>query len=496
MTINKPFVRNSLIMLFCGSALLVSVVLSAIVLIAQTKETFDRLVVERTVRTAASDLFSLLQDAETGQRGYLLTQDPAFLKPYQDVVGRIGPAEEKLTKALGGLPTQKHDSSELYRLIDEKLKELAATIDAAQNGDLQAARRTVSDGAGQQLMANIREKMQAIIGASDTAIRTNVGKHASISDRLQFIIIAAFIAIFVVLGGAIYIIIRHVRSLTEARRELMRLNEELEERVQERTEDVVRANQEIQRYAYIVTHDLRAPLVNIMGFASELDRSLKDVRTYVLADGSPLSAQQVIDARLAVEEEMPEALSFIRSSTSRMDGLINAILKISRDGRRQLKPESLDIRDLAISCIASQQHRLDEVGGEVDLALSSLKLFNDRMSIEQILANLVDNAIKYRSPERPLRIKIEAVRRGRLVDIIVEDNGRGIEADDLERVFELFRRAGPQDQVGEGIGLAHVRSLARNLGGEIDVRSVPGQGSAFILTTPTDLSQVLRSMSA
>ncbi len=289
---------------------------------------------------------------------------------------------------------------------------------------------------------------------------------------------------------------RHVRSLTEARRELITLNEELEQRVAERTQDVVRANQEIQRYAYIVTHDLRAPLVNIMGFASELDMSLKDVSAYVLADGVPLSQQQVLDARTAVTEDMPEALAFIRSSTSRMDGLINAILKISRDGRRQLKPETMDLRDIASGCVASQQHRIDEIGGEVNLALPPFKLFSDRMSIEQILANLVDNAIKYRSPDRPLRLRIEAVRRGRLVDIIVEDNGRGIEPDDLERVFELFRRAGPQDQVGEGIGLAHVRSLARNLGGEIDVRSVPGEGSAFILTTPIDLTHALRSLSA
>ena len=496
MTINRPFVRNSLIMLFCGSALLVSVVLSAIVLIAQTQATFNRLVAERVARSAAVDLFSLLQDAETGQRGYLLTLDPAFLKPYEDAVTQIAQAETKLTNAISALPSHEHATSQLFSLIEQKLKEMEATVDVAQKGDLQAARRTVSDGAGQDLMTTIRDKMQTIIRASDVAIKNNVSKYDSTSGRLQFIIIAAFIAILVVLGGAIYIIMRHVGSLTQARRELMKLNEELEMRVQERTQDVVRANQEIQRYAYIVTHDLRAPLVNIMGFASELDRSIKDVSAYVLADGAPISQQQVLDARMAVEQDMPEALGFIRSSTSRMDGLINAILKISRDGRRQLKPESLEIKDIAANVVASQQHRIDEVGGEVELALSSLKLFSDRMSIEQILANLVDNAIKYRSADRALRIRIDAVRRGRLVDIIVEDNGRGIEEDDLERVFELFRRAGPQDQRGEGIGLAHVRSLARNLGGEIDVRSVPGKGSAFILTTPTDLTQVLRSMSA
>jgi signal transduction histidine kinase len=496
MFMNRPFVRNSLMMLFCGAALLVSVVLSAIVLIAQTQATFDRLVAERTVRTASSDLFSLLQDAETGQRGYLLTMDPAFLKPYDDAVARIGAAEDRLTAALRALSSPNRDVSELYRLIDAKLQEMRTTVDAAKAGKLGDARAVVENGRGQELMTAVRDRMQALIGASDVAIRANVGKQSITSDRLQFIIVAAFVAILGVVGGAIYIIMRHVRSLTEAQRELRTLNEELEERVAERTKDVVRANQEIQRYAYIVTHDLRAPLVNIMGFASELDMSLKQIEAYVMADGVPLSPQAILDARNAVTEDMPEALGFIRSSTQRMDGLINAILKISRDGRRQLKPERVDLRDIAETCLASQQHRIDEVGGEVTLALAPFKVLSDRMSLEQIFANLVDNAVKYRSPLRPLRLRVEAHRKGRFVEIVVEDNGRGIEPDDLERVFELFRRAGPQDQAGEGIGLAHVRSLARNLGGDIDVRSVPGEGSAFILTTPVDLTQVLRSLSA
>jgi signal transduction histidine kinase len=121
-------------------------------------------------------------------------------------------------------------------------------------------------------------------------------------------------------------------------------------------------------------------------------------------------------------------------------------------------------------------------------------LISDSLALGQIFGNLIDNAVKYRSNSRPLRLKIEATRKGRMIEVIVEDNGRGIEPEDLERVFELFRRAGPQDQAGEGIGLAHVRSLSRNLFGDIDVRSVPGEGSAFILTIPTDLDHALRSL--
>jgi signal transduction histidine kinase len=79
------------------------------------------------------------------------------------------------------------------------------------------------------------------------------------------------------------------------------------------------------------------------------------------------------------------------------------------------------------------------------------------------------------------------------VRIEVEDNGRGIAPEDHERVFELFRRSGVQDRAGEGIGLAHVRSLVRNLGGEITVTSTLGGGSTFIIRLPSDLSQFVRS---
>lgn len=496
MTFNRPFVRNSLIMLSCGIALLVAIVLSAIYLIVQTRQSFERLVAERSIRSTASDLFSMLQDAETGQRGYLLTMDERFLDPYKAAVKQIPDYENRLTIAVSSMSDHEDDMGGLYSLIDAKLNEMKSTLEVARQGNLSEAQRIVRDGFGQQVMSKIRDQMQAIIDISDQAIETNISNQLEASSRLQWIIMAAVAAIIVVMGGAVYIIMRHIRSLTIARREVLQLNEDLEQRVAERTEDVVRANQEIQRYAYIVTHDLRAPLVNIMGFASELEMSLKQVQSYVLADGAPLSELDIKDAREAASQDMPEALSFIRSSTARMDGLINAILKISRDGRRQLKPERLDIRDIVETTLASQQHRIDEVGGTVDFRLPPMKLFSDRLSLEQIFANLVDNAVKYRSLERNLELSIYGERKGRLIEVTVEDNGRGIEPDDLERVFELFRRAGPQDQTGEGIGLAHVRSLARNLGGDIDIRSVPGKGSAFILRTPADLTQALRSLTA
>src|SRR5690606_9425156 len=116
-------------------------------------------------------------------------------------------------------------------------------------------------------------------------------------------------------------------------------------------------------FAYIVTHDLRAPLVNIMGFTSELDETMKSIQAYVLADGNTLSEQEIANARLAASEDLPEAISFIRSSTRKMDTLINAILKISRDGKRPIRPEEIDLEELLEANLATIQHQVLEADG-------------------------------------------------------------------------------------------------------------------------------------
>jgi len=106
----------------------------------------------------------------------------------------------------------------------------------------------------------------------------------------------------------------------------------------------------------------------------------------------------------------------------------------------------------------------------------------------------LDNAVKYRDPSRPLKLSVQAYPVNRLsIGIDVTDNGRGIAPEDHERVFELFRRSGTQDSAGEGIGLAHVRSLIRNMGGDIRVKSELGKGTTFMIRLPVDLSQYVRS---
>ena len=130
------------------------------------------------------------------------------------------------------------------------------------------------------------------------------------------------------------------------------------------------------------------------------------------------------------------------------------------------------------------RHQADERGAVLTIGAVP-DLVADRVAIEQIFANVLENAVKYGQPGRPVLIAVHGRQDGPAVVYEVEDNGRGIADRDRERVFELFRRAGDQTVAGEGIGLAHVRALVRRMGGNVDFQSKPGAGTTFRITLPS-----------
>ena len=272
-------------------------------------------------------------------------------------------------------------------------------------------------------------------------------------------------------------------QLDAAHRALTDANTNLEAIVATRTEALRSANEEVQRFAYIVSHDLRAPLVNIMGFTNEL-RVLQRELSEMLERLDPASRDALGPRPTELDRDIGESLDFIVQSTSKMDRLIAAILRLSRDGRRAFQSEPLDLHATLVEIAGSLAHQCQERDATIDIAPAFPSLTADRLAVEQILTNLVENAVKYLAPGRPGRIRISAEADDTRARIAVADNGRGIAPRDLERVFELFRRAGAQDRPGDGIGLATVRAQARRLGGSVDCRSTLGEGSTFTLDLP------------
>ena len=292
----------------------------------------------------------------------------------------------------------------------------------------------------------------------------------------------AGVLLLIVASLSLITVLRYTRDLAASRDTLRDFADSLEELVRERTADLTRANEEIQRFAYIVSHDLRSPLVNVMGFTAELDAAT--VAIGALIDRAETACPDIVtdDARNAAREDLPEAIGFIRSSTEKMDRLIAAILKLSREGRRVITPEPIDMTGLIGGISDTLQHSIGGQGARLTIEGALPDIVSDRLAIEQIFSNLIENAVKYLQPGRPGLIRVRGVQEGTHISYEIEDNGRGIAATDHQRVFDLFRRSGNQDQPGEGIGLAHVRALAYRLGGVIDVRSELGTGATFRLS--------------
>jgi signal transduction histidine kinase len=345
---------------------------------------------------------------------------------------------------------------------------------------VEAPAGTMSDDPGDVIAALCTAMMDEETRLMDArqALRTELG-------RDFFIILGLTGVLLAVVAILTYVTVNsYTREIAASRQALHDANTGLEAAVRERTTELMRVNAEIQRFAYIVSHDLRSPLVNIIGFTAEMESAtqlLRERLDMALAERPGTVSPQV---ETAITRDMPEAIAFIGASAKKMDRLINAILQLSRLGRRALNPQWLNLEDVIKAVIDTLQVLVTQAGASIDIVQPMPELLADRVALEQILANLVENAIKYRHTTRKLEVRISAQRVGDRVLIAVADNGRGIDPRDRERVFDLFRRSGVQDQSGEGIGLAHVRALAYRMGGSIALESTLGEGSAFTLTLP------------
>lgn len=257
-----------------------------------------------------------------------------------------------------------------------------------------------------------------------------------------------------------------------------------EEMLRRYTEELKDNNEELKGFAYIVSHDMRSPLVNIKGFSSELLDVLQELDVRMRGVLPQMEEKERVRVSAILQKEVPEALDFINSSVHRMDVMIKAVLKLSQLGRREIRTEPVKTDELIHDILKTMKHQLER--GKATVTVGALpELAMDRTALEQIFGNLLDNAIKYLEPGRPGRVEITAEQGNGNTTFHCRDNGRGISHEDMTKIFELFRRAGRQDTEGEGMGLAYVRALLKRFGGRIWCESQPGEGSVFSFTIQT-----------
>ncbi len=435
--------------------------------------------VERRVST----LRVLIERLEVARRGYLLTRNPQTKRTFIATVRGEAPLIAEIKRLTVDNPVERQNIADIEQLTITHLGLLSRSIMLVDR-DPALAIAIFNHDQSLGITRQLRETTAAMLDEENRLLQPRIEAQR---EAVRILFYALAFAGTLAVATAIFSILvlrRYTGNLVASREEVQQLADELEDRVEERTRDLSRANEEIQRFAYIVSHDLRSPLVNVMGFTGELEAATGPLRA--LVDKVEAEAPDLLDkdAAVAAREDLPESIGFIRTSTQKMDRLINAILRLSREGKRVLTPERIDLGQLADAIVASLQHRLDELGTTITVQRPMPSVVADRLAVEQMLSNLVENAVKYPKPGVPGRIIISAATERGRVDIAVADNGRGIDPRDHDRIFDLFRRSGQQDQPGEGIGLAHVRALAYRLGGFISCKSALGEGATFTLSLP------------
>lgn len=254
-----------------------------------------------------------------------------------------------------------------------------------------------------------------------------------------------------------------------------------EAKLQQTAADLAEKNKEMETIVYTVSHDLRSPLVNVQGFGRQLSRACERLTATLAAAGD--GTVPTAELRTPVETTIPQALRFINAGVSKMDSLLTGLLHYSRLGRVALTIRPLDMNTQLAEILAAMKFQLDEAKAEVQVEPLPGCL-GDATHTGRVFANLLDNALKYRSPARPLQVTISGrVEQGQAI-YDVKDNGIGIAPEHQGKIFEIFHRLDPTATGGEGLGLTIAQRVLERQRGRIWVESGVESGSTFHVSLP------------
>jgi signal transduction histidine kinase len=256
----------------------------------------------------------------------------------------------------------------------------------------------------------------------------------------------------------------HVARLEEIRqRELIQAKEQLEERVQQRTSELEKANKELEAFAFSVSHDLRSPLRGIDGFIKILQN----------------------DYSGNLDESGQKFLGRVRENTDRMNQLIEDLLAFSRLGRQNIHRTQVEMSGIIQALRVELEPEID--GRQIDWQISELPgCTADASLIKQVLFNLLQNAIKYSRHRDTAIIEIGSYIKDQETVYFVKDNGVGFDMRYADKLFGVFQRLHREDEFeGTGVGLAMVQRIIHRHGGSIWFQAEPNAGAAFYFTVPS-----------
>lgn len=441
---------------------------------------------------ASGQVLEAVLDVETGQRGYLLTRSPEYLQPYRAGVRRVEGALAEFWRAANGIGVTGSLTSELDESVRERIAVADETIDLGLVHRFDEATDLVRSNRGKVLMDRIRALLNEVRSSNDRAIGVGRGERRQLVLATRAIVLVGSVLVFAILAALAAAIRRdveiseqhrtlvadqakqlvaHNEQLLEQKTSIERSRGELEAlttrlltigRAREHTvRELERRNADLDQFAYVTSHDLKAPLRGISNLATWIEEDI--------GEGATATTR--------------EQLGLLRGRVQRMENLIEGILTYSRAGRA-----ATAIAEVPVAEIVERLREDLDADDEVTISSELPTVTTDRVQLRQVIQNLITNARRHgvRPGEKPaVEVSSPAHDDPNFVEIVVRDRGPGIAPRYHEKIFAIFQTLAPRDAVeSTGIGLAVVRKIVLVHGGRVWVESNEGEGAAFHFTWP------------
>ena len=433
-----------------------------------------------------------LVDAETGERGFIISGDPAYLDPYRGAAADVTARLRVLRQLTSDNPAQQARLDTLEALVRRRLAVLETRVATRQRAGFDSIRADfVAKGGGKPVMDSARHVVAAIEADEQRLLAARSASQRAYERAVLWIVGAGALAAALIALGISLTLSRAAttearlatalrlqtdeleganRQLQEQAAEMENLNEELQstnDQLEERTAEAEEANRIKAAFLANMSHDLRTPLNAIMGYVDLLDAGVR----------GPVSAEQLSD------------LQRIKRSGSHLLALITEVLDFAKieAGHVQLRIEDVSVEYVLAELEPLVDPQVKAKGLEFRTECDpNLMVRADREKLDQILVNLVGNATKFTDGQG--RIDVVCRAESNWARLEVRDTGEGIPVDQLNAVFAPFvqveRRGRPREPKGIGLGLSISRELARAMAGDLTVTSVLGEGSTFTLRLP------------
>lgn len=415
------------------------------------------------------DLLSAVEDAETGQRGYLLTGNPSYAAPFYSAEQTIGGQLDRLGALAGIDKADARTLAELRTAVADKMNEMSATMYLRNTKGPQAALDLVTTGRGEADMAIVRKLIKQLRQKQMALFRARLEEQRKSRFGLDITLIIGVLLSFLSLYLAYHVNVMYAEERDRTEANVISTNEELEARVKERTaeleqstRDLQKSNADLTQFAYVASHDLQEPLRMVGSYVGLLARRYRG----------------------KLDETADEYIQFAVDGATRMQALISDLLVYSRAGTQAVQKEAVPFANIVQRALANLSLAISEAAavihcGELPVVQA------DAVKLSQVLQNLIGNAVKFRKPGTAPEITILATKVGNEWLFSVGDNGIGFDTRYTEKIFQVFQRLhGIGKYSGNGIGLAISKRIVEHHGGRLWADSQLGVGSTFFFTLP------------